>query len=161
MPTLPQAAALVLAMGAGAVAFDTMSTDIPDLDVPDGPWQAGGALDGRVFHTTDTIRETGEVLQDALHFEDGRFQSAKCQLYCDFGWTRYETWQEGGVIRFTVTTTCPDAPHRVVWLGTVEGDALRFEATWTTRRWYWTRQINATGAGAGAMTPRPDTARAG
>ena len=107
----------------------------------------------------DTIRETGEVLQDELHFVDGRFQSAMCQKYCDFGWSEYRTWKEGDAIRFTTTTRCPDAPHTVVWYGTVTGDDVRFEGTWTTRRWYWTRQLNA--AGAGSLTPQADAATSG
>lgn len=146
-------AAALLATGAAAVTV--MRVDPPPATVPDAPWQPGSALDGRAFHTVDTIIETGEVLRDVLHFADGRFQSAMCQEYCDFGWTEYRTWAEGAVIHFTTTTRCPDAPHTVVWHGQVTGDAIRFEATWTTRRWYWTRQINA--VGEGSTTPPPES----
>ena len=137
-----------LAVGAGTGAVSMMSRDIPDFAVPEGPWEAGSALDGQVFHTTDRIVGSDEVLQDELHFVDGRFQSLKCQEYCDFGWTEYRTKQIGETIHFTSTTRCPEAPHTVVWYGTVEGDSLRFEGTWTTRRWYWTHQIEVVGAGS-------------
>lgn len=145
---------VLAALGTGAVAVTVMRADPPAPVVPDSPWQADGALDGRVFHTVDTIVETGEVLRDALHFADGRFQSAMCQKYCDFGWSEYRTWADGAVIHFTATTACPDAPHTVVWHGQVTGDDIRFEGTWTTRRWYWTRQINV--VGEGSTTPPQD-----
>lgn len=160
MTPIAQAAAIAaLALGTGAATVTVMNEDKPDLAVPEGPWEPGSALDGRVFYTVDTIAETGEVLTDELHFRDGRFQSAMCQEYCDFGWSEYQTWTEGDTIRFATTTTCPDAPHTVVWYGMVTGDEISFEGTWTTRRWYWTRQLNATGAGS--TTPPDATAPSG
>ncbi len=128
-----------------------MKGDPPGLVLLEGEWEPGGQLDGRVFHTVDTILETGEVLRDRLHFEDGRFQSAMCQKYCDFGRSEYMTRTEGDVTHFTTITRCPDAPHTVVWKGTVTGDEVRFEGTWTTRRWYWTHHINV--VGEGSLTP--------
>ncbi|MDK3075888.1 hypothetical protein QO034_22805 [Sedimentitalea sp. JM2-8] len=92
MTPILQALALgAVVVGAATGAVSVMNGGIPDLAVPEGPWQAGSALDGRVFHTVDTILGSGEVLRDELHFMDGRFQSAKCQQYCDFGWADYET----------------------------------------------------------------------
>lgn len=152
MTSIFQAGAIaVIALGTGAATVSAMKQDLPDLAVPDGSWQAGRELDGRVYHTVDTVQETGEVLRDELHFVDGRFQSAKCQIYCDFGWSEYQTWIEGEAIRFTATAICPDAPHTVVTYGSVVGDTVRFEGTWTTRRWYWTRQLTV--AGEGSVTP--------
>ncbi len=149
MTPVSQAVAIAaLVLGAGTATVTVMFDDIADLAVPEGPWVPGGALDGRAFHTTDTIQQTGEVLNDELHFVDGRFQSAMCQVYCDFGWSLYRTWTEGDAIHFTATTVCPDAPHTVVWYGTVTGDGIDFRGTWTTRRWYWTRQIDVSGEGA-------------
>ena len=149
-PILQAIAVAALAIGAATGAVRVMNRDIPDLAVPEGPWQAGSALDGRVFHTVDTIVATGETLRDQLHFAEGRFQSLNCQQYCDFGWSEYRTKAAGDTLHFTVTARCPDAPHTVVWVGTVTGDELRFEGTWTTRRWYWTHQIRALGAGTTA-----------
>ena len=149
MTPIAQAAAIAaIALGTGAATVTVMNDDIADLEVPAGPWDSGGLLDGRVFYTTDRIEETEEVLNDELHFVDGRFQSAMCQAYCDFGWSEYQTWEEGGTIHFTTTTVCPDAPHTIVWYGRVTGDEISFEGTWTTRRWYWTRQLNASGTGS-------------
>lgn len=149
MTPIAQAAVIgAIALGTGAATVTVMNDDIADLIVPEGPWKSVGALDGRVFRTTDRVEQTGDILKDELQFVDGRFQSSMCQVYCDFGWSDYQTWTEGDVIHFTTTTVCPDAPHTVVWYGTVTGDSISFEGTWTTRRWYWTRQLNVSGAGS-------------
>ena len=155
MITILQAAAVaVLALGTGATAVSLMKEDLPDFAVPEGPWQPGSELDGRAFSLSGMVKESGEELPPTVFsFIDGRFQSSRCQIYCDFGWSEYRTWSEGDVTRFTATTRCPDAPHTVVWYGTVEGDEIRFEGTWTTRRWYWTRQINAVGQGSPVTGP--------
>jgi hypothetical protein len=137
-----------IAIGAATGAVNVMSRDVPDFAVPDGPWQAGGALDGRTFHTVDRILGSDDVLQDELHFRNGTFQSLKCQEYCDFGWSEYQVKQVGDTMHFTAITRCPDAPHTVVWYGTVEGDQLRHQGTWTTRRWYWTHQMEFEGQGS-------------
>ena len=143
-----QAAGVVLlAFGAGAATVSVVNDDVPDMALPELTWTAGTALDGKTFYTDDTVIESGEQIQDIIHFRDGTFQSQMCQVYCDFGWSDYQTWIEDDVIHFTTTTMCPDAPHTVVWYGTVEGDEITFEGSWTTRRWYWTRQINVTGFG--------------
>jgi hypothetical protein len=154
-PILHAFAVGTLAIGAATGAVAVMTKDIPDLAVPDGDWQASGTLDGRVFHTVDRIVGSDEVMHDELHFVDGRFQSMKCQEYCDYGWWDYKTKQSGDSIHFTATIHCPDAPHTVVWYGVVTGDDVRFEGTWTARRWYWTRQIEM--VGAGSSTPPVDT----
>ena len=69
-----------------------MQKDVEAFEVPAGPWQDGTELDGLVFYTSDRVLETGELLEDELHFVDGRFQSAMCQDYCDCGWSEYRTW---------------------------------------------------------------------
>ncbi|MEL7345145.1 MAG: hypothetical protein AAFN59_09845 [Pseudomonadota bacterium] len=155
MAHILQSGAIALGLfGFGAASVSYMQEDMPDLAIPAGDWEDVGALDGRVFYTTDTVIETGDVLEDELHFKDGTFQSAMCQVYCDFGWSEYKTWADGDVLRFAATTQCPDAPHTVVFYGMIDGDNVTFDATWTTRRWYWTRQINATGQGS--TTPPPE-----
>jgi len=82
-----------------------------------------------------------------LLFRDGTFQSVDCQNYCNFGWSEYQTKDIDGVIHFTATTICPDAPHTVVWYGQVDGGTIALEGTWTTRRWYWTNQIAVEASG--------------
>jgi len=148
MPQILQIAVIALATaGTGAATLSVMNEDIPDLAVPDGPWAATGALDDRAFTIRGVDLDSGAVLEDEVLFRDGGFQSVDCQEYCDFGWSEYLTKDIDGVTYFTTTTRCPDAPHTVVWYGTVEGDEITVDLTWTTRRWYWTNQIAVEGSG--------------
>ena len=148
MAQIVQAVAIALAtLGTGAATISVMNGDIPDLQVPEGPWSASGALDGRSFEILGEDTESGAVLEDLLIFRDGTFQSVDCQNYCDFGWSDYQTKEIDGVIHFAVRTVCPDAPHTVVFYGQVDGDDITVDATWTTRRWYWTNQIVLTATG--------------
>lgn len=152
-PILKALALLVAVIATGAVTVALVNQDIPDMTIPDGDWQDGAMLDGTVFYTVDTVVETGDVIHDELHFKDGTFQSLMCQVYCDFGWSDYQTMQVGEITHFAATTRCPDAPHTVVFYGTIDGDRVEFAGTWTTRRWYWTHQVNVVGTGS---TARPD-----
>ena len=106
-----------------------------------------GALDGMTFDIVGRDIDSGSELEDEIIFRDGTFQSVDCQKYCDFGWTDYKTKVVDDVLHFTVTTVCPDAPHTVVWYGTVENGQMDLDVTWTTRRWYWTHQIAIEGGG--------------
>ena len=151
-PIFKAVALLVVVIATGAATVALVNKDIPDMAIPEGDWQDGSLLDGMVFYTTDTVIESGDVIQDELHFKDGTFQSLMCQVYCDFGWSNYQTKQVGDVIHFAATTICPDAPHTVVFYGTIKGDTVEFAGTWTTRRWYWTHQVNVVGEGT---TTRP------
>lgn len=160
MSQILQVAVIAVAtLGTGAATMTVMSEDIPDLAVPEGGWSAGSQLDGKSFHIVGADLDSGEVLTDELVFKDGTFQSINCQDYCDFGWTAYETRAVGDVIEFKASPVCPEAPHTVVWYGTVTGDALELEGTWTTRRWYWTHQIRF--EATGSTTPPASDAVSG
>ena len=135
------AAIAVASLGTGAATMSVMNEDIPDLAVPEGDWKAGHELDGRSFEILGTDLASGAVLDNRITFRDGTFQSADCKNYCNFGWSDYQTKDIDGVIHFTATTICPDAPHTVVFHGRVDGETITLEGTWTTRRWYWTNQI--------------------
>ncbi|SIS92695.1 hypothetical protein SAMN05421759_106192 [Roseivivax lentus] len=142
MPQTIQVAVIAVAtLGTGAATMSVMNEDIPDLQVPEGAWVSSGALDGRAFEVYGQDVNSGAVLEDEIIFRDGTFQSVDCQNYCDFSWSEYQTKEIGGVIHFTATTVCPDAPHTVVFYGQVDGDAVTIQGTWTTRRWFWTNQI--------------------
>lgn len=142
MSKILQIAAIAVAtLGTGGAALTVMNEDIPDLAVPGGEWAATGALDGMTFQIYGVDLASGAELEDHIIFRDGTFQSTDCEDYCNFGWSDYLTKEIEGVIHFTTTTLCPDAPHTVVWYGTVTGEEVVVDATWTTRRWYWTNQI--------------------
>lgn len=152
MPQILQIVAIAAAtFGTGAATLSVMNEDIPDLAVPEGNWAATGALDGMTFSVYGKDVASGAIMEDEILFRDGMFQSVDCENYCNFGWSDYQTKEIDGVIHFTTTTICPDAPHTVVWYGTVTGDDISIDLTWTTRRWYWTNQI--LGEAHGTKTP--------
>ena len=138
---LQVAAIAVATLGTDATTMSVMSEDIADLHVPEGAWTSSRALDGRAFTIYGVDIDSGAVLEDELLFRDGTLQSVGCQNFCDFGWSDYQTKNIDGVIHFTATTICPDAPHTVVSYGQATGDTLTLEGIWTTQRWYWTNQI--------------------
>lgn len=149
MTQILQIAAIAAAtLGTGAATLTVMNEDIPDLAIPEGDWAATGVLDGKTFRIRGEDLSSGAELEDDILFRDGTFQSADCEEYCNFGWSDYQTKTIDGVTHFTATAVCPDAPHTVVWYGTVIGDEVAIDVTWTTRRWYWTNQIAIRGAGA-------------
>lgn len=153
MTQIIQVAGILLAtLGTGAATMTVMKDDVADFAVPENNWSLGSELDGRTFDIVAAETGSDDVLTDSLVFRDGTFQSVNCQTYCDFGWTAYQTEVIGDVVHFTATTRCPDAPHTVVWYGTVTGDALTIAGTWTTRRWYWTHQIAFEGGGTTSAT---------
>jgi hypothetical protein len=148
MTSILQVAAIALAtLGTGAATMSVMNEDIPDLAVPEGAWTAGHELDGKRFNVKGKDLASGAELEDDIIFREGTFQSLDCQKYCDFGWSDYQTKMIDGVIHFTARAICPDAPHTVVWYGTMTGDTVELQATWTTRRWYWTNQIPISASG--------------
>ena len=135
-------------LGTGAATLTVMNEDIPDFAVPEGAWADTGALDGKTFRIYGEVPDRSAALEDEIIFRDGTFQSTDCENYCNFGWTNYQTKTIDGVIHFTTTAICPDAPHTVVWYGRVTGDEVVIDSTWTTRRWYWTNQIAVKATGA-------------
>ncbi|MEP1539171.1 MAG: hypothetical protein ABJQ34_21280 [Paracoccaceae bacterium] len=142
--------------GTGAATLSVMNEDIPDLAIPEGNWAATGALDGMTFQVSGKDVDRGAELTDEIVFRDGTFQSTDCEEYCNFGWSNYQTKEVDGVIHFTATALCPDAPHTVVWYGTISGDEASIDVTWTTRRWYWTNQMRIQGTGT-ALPPEAVT----
>jgi hypothetical protein len=145
----------LVTLGTGAATMSVLNDDVPDFAVPAGDWSAGHELDGRSFEVFGTDLASGAVLDNTITFRDGTFQSADCQEYCDFGWSDYQTEVIDGAIHFTVRTVCPDAPHVAVWYGTVTGDEVAIEGTWTTRRWYWTNQIAIVATGVAVPVDGP------
>lgn len=149
MTPIAQALAVAgLAIGTGAATVSMFNGDIPDLDVPAHAWADTGALDGRSFDIVATLDNGAEEETDTLVFRYGGFLSVDCERYCNFGFSDYRTWTDGGTIHFTTTAQCSTAPHTTVWYGQVVDDTITVEMTWTTRRWYWTHQIRGTGTGA-------------
>lgn len=151
------AAVVLVTLGTGAATMSFLNKDVNDLEVPEGAWVTGHELDGLTFNIEAVDLERGLRLDDDIVFRDGGFQSVDCQNYCDFGWTGYETKVTEDVVHFTVRMVCPDAPHTVVWFGTVKDDEIAMDVSWTTRRWYWTTQFRLAGAGRRVSETAADT----
>ena len=148
MTPITQAAAIAcITLGTGAAAVSVMNVDIPDMTVPELGWEQGHELDSQSFFIKAVLDNGAEGETDTLVFRDGAFMSMDCQEYCDFGFSDYQTWTDGDVIHFTTIATCPTAPHKVVWHGQITDGEISVQMSWTTRRWYWTHQINGIAQG--------------
>lgn len=95
-----------------------------------------GALDGKVF-----IGKSGDAGkqasgEDTLSFEDGKLHSVECDQW-GFNKGAYTTKKVGNKILFEAETTSHDN-GKIMWKGTMEGDSLEAEYTWSKKRLLWT-----------------------
>jgi hypothetical protein len=95
-----------------------------------------GILDGKKF-----VGKTGEKGKkvhhdDVLSFSDGKFTSSACFKY-GFKDGPYSATVEGDFIHFQAETISP-THGKMVWKGTLKGDTLNVDYTWTKERWLWT-----------------------
>ena len=93
------------------------------------PAWAGGPLDGKAF--VGTISEKGKTKADtdAFQFANGKFHSNGCDPY-GFRPSPYKAKQAGDGWTFTSECTSPKEGS-MTWKGTVTGDTITGEATWT------------------------------
>ncbi len=97
---------------------------------------ASHILDGKKF-----IGPTGEKgkkvhHEDVLSFNNGIFTSSECFQY-GFKGGPYTATIKGDVIHFQAETISP-THGKMVWTGTLRGDALDVNYNWTKERWLWT-----------------------
>lgn len=107
-----------------------------------GLLQAGetsGLLDGRSY-----VGKTGEVGKEAAEdeeivFRDGKLHSVGCEPW-DFNDGEYKTMRsgEGDKIHFEAETESPKHGN-IVWKGTVEGDSIDVNYTWSKKGWLGTK----------------------
>lgn len=93
-------------------------------------------LEGKSF-----IGPTGEKgkkvhHEDVLRFIDGIFTSSSCFQY-GFKGAPYTTTVEAGSIHFHAETISP-THGKIVWQGTLKGETLDVNYSWTKERWLWT-----------------------
>lgn len=124
-----------------------LAAGLPVAVAAEGPGPTG-ALDGLTFDTLMHVAENGATYESRFSFRDGQFYSVRCNMACDFGWTDYDSWEDGAATRFRVVMTCDEAPHTVTWEGRVDGDTVVGSGVWRTERWYWTVTRNAVYEGA-------------
>lgn len=107
-----------------------------------GLLQAGetsGLLDGRSY-----VGKTGEVGKEAAEdeeivFRDGKLHSVGCEPW-DFNDGEYKTMRsgDGDTIHFEAETESPKHGN-IVWKGTVEGDSIDVNYTWSKKGWLGTK----------------------
>jgi len=93
-------------------------------------------LDGKKF--VGPTGEKGKKVhhEDILNFSDGKFTSSERFQY-GFKGGSYATTTEGDKIHFRAETISP-THGKMVWQGTLKGDALDVTYNWTKERWFWT-----------------------
>ena len=91
-----------------------------------------GALDGKTFvgETGEKGKTAAKMENDTLQFANGKFRSSACDPY---GFTEAPytaTTAADGSIQWTSEATS-SKEGRILWKGTVKGDALTGTFTWT------------------------------
>ncbi len=105
---------------------------------PPGGGSPSRLLDGKTF-----LVKSGELGSEASHhddyliFRDGMFVSTDCAELLDFRASAYSATRQGDAIRFQADSTSP-THGRMIWDGTMRGDAMDATARWIDKRWYWT-----------------------
>ena len=146
-------AAVVVAGGYLAVSriADPMIADnaVPASNSGTGP------LDGMTF--TGALGPDGKPkdIEDIFVFANGSFVSKECELRCKYPARPYFVRKNGEQTEFVSETQCPYKDAKIVWRGTVEGDAIKGISTWTVKRWYWTVESNFEFAGKLAKYSTP------
>jgi hypothetical protein len=96
---------------------------------------AEGVLDGKTF-----VGQSGEKGAEAdgvdeVRFKNGKLFSVGCAEW-GFEKSDYTTKAEGDRITFESEMT--STKHgKIVWKGSVKGDAIDATYTWTKERWWW------------------------
>ena len=124
-------------LAGGLFSLDAMNRR--DAGNVERPSTAGsGALDGMRFSgQVGPLGKPGDVT-DSFVFADGLFLSTECEKRCDFPARPYFVRHQADGIDFVSKTRCPTKNALIEWRGTVDGDRISGEFTWTVERWYWT-----------------------
>lgn len=97
-----------------------------------------GILDGMRFSgQVGPLGKPGD-LADSFVFADGLFASTECEKRCNFPARPYYVRHQADGISFVSETQCPAKNAIIEWRGTVQGNRISGEFTWTVERWYWT-----------------------
>ena len=115
-------------------AKSSVSTEIGTI-LPD---TVTGPLDGKTFSGLIGIGGKPKDIKDTFVFENGTFVSTECERNCKYPARPYFVRVNGDKTEFISETQCPYKDAKIVWRGTVEGDKIKGESTWVSKRWYWT-----------------------
>lgn len=125
----------------------------PQQDPDTSHLEGSAVLDGLTFASELGPAGQPADTEDMLIFEDGMFLSAECYRTCNFPAQPYFVRRKNDGIEFLSVTRCPNKDAEIVWRGTVEGNTIQGEFTWTMARWYWT--IEKTFHFEGTLTATP------
>lgn len=93
-------------------------------------------LDGMKFKGPTGEKGKKDHHTDILSFQEGLFTSSECYQFGFKGGT-YTATVQGGVIRFQAETISP-THGKMEWAGTLKGETLEVDYSWTRERWLWT-----------------------
>jgi hypothetical protein len=99
-----------------------------------------GPLDGKTFSGLIGLSGKPKDIKDSFVFENGKFVSTECERNCKFPAHPYFVRVNGTKIEFMSEAQCPYKNSKIVWRGTVEGNKIKGESTWVSKRWYWTME---------------------
>ena len=134
---------LAIGLLAGAVSIGAslyavvLTGAAPNIAVPSSP-PGAGPLDGMRFSGQIGPLGGAADVSDSFVFSEGLFVSTECESRCNFPARPYYVRGLGDGFNFVSETRCPTKNARIVWRGTVEGEAIKGHFTWTVERWYWT-----------------------
>lgn len=93
-------------------------------------------LDGKSFKGPTGEKGKKAHHEDILVFADGKFTSSMCFEY-GFTGGPYRAWTAGDLIHFSAETVSP-THGKMNWKGTLQGDTMVVDYSWTKERWLWT-----------------------
>ena len=114
----------------------TLAGDVKSKDSDQVNSAAFYLLDGKSFKGPTGEKGKKTHHEDVLVFKDGQFTSSMCFEY-GFTGGPYTARAEGDLIHFEAETISP-THGKMNWKGTLQGDTMEVEYSWTKERWLWT-----------------------
>ncbi len=114
----------------------TLASESANKDSDPVNMAAAHLLDGKSFKGPTGEKGKKTHHEDVLVFKDGQFTSSMCFEY-GFTGGPYTAWAEGDLIHFEAETISP-THGKMNWKGTLQGDTMEVEYSWTKERWLWT-----------------------
>ena len=93
-------------------------------------------LDGKSFKGPTGEKGKKSHHEDVLVFKDGQFTSSMCFEY-GFTGGPYTAWVEKDLVHFQAETVSP-THGKMNWKGTLQGETMVVEYSWTKERWLGT-----------------------
>ena len=121
---------LVIFLGSSLAAADDSALNVKENSANDH------VLDGMKFKGPTGEKGKKTHHEDILSFENGKFTSSACFQY-GFESGPYTTTVAHDSIHFEAQTISP-THGKMMWSGTVKGDAVDVDYSWTKKRWLWT-----------------------